>query len=371
MRTVKFIFPVGLPASGKSTWVREEVSRLSNEEGVACKIYSYDLYRKQVPYRDMTDIQKRENLIKEQLRTDLRNLLAAYGRKDVLADAHTFYIFIDNTNLSEKSVSKLTHFINTTCEELQKEAEDPWQHCFEFNWSFLDVDLHTCLIRDEEREGRVGPKVILRMYNQHVTKIKRGDIDAKRKAFAQQLWWAKFDAPAHAKHTIVVDIDGTLALMGNRSPYDGSKYYGDKVNHPVAHLVENWVAGQIMQGLNAHVVFLSGREATEEGVRGTRQWLEDFFLPQIWAVEEEGEFRKEDHPEYPRYGEFTWELHMRNEGDHRPDNVVKEEMFDGLGIWPSEDLEYVLYFILDDRDQVVNMWRSKGLPCFQVGPGNF
>jgi hypothetical protein len=27
--------------------------------------------------------------------------------------------------------------------------------------------------------------------------------------------------------------------------------------------------------------------------------------------------------------------------------------------------------ILDDRNQVVDMWRSIGLPCFQVAPGNF
>ena len=28
-------------------------------------------------------------------------------------------------------------------------------------------------------------------------------------------------------------------------------------------------------------------------------------------------------------------------------------------------------FVLDDRDQVVEMWRDMGLPCFQVAPGDF
>jgi hypothetical protein len=28
-------------------------------------------------------------------------------------------------------------------------------------------------------------------------------------------------------------------------------------------------------------------------------------------------------------------------------------------------------FVLDDRDQVVEMWRAMGLTCLQVAPGNF
>jgi len=27
--------------------------------------------------------------------------------------------------------------------------------------------------------------------------------------------------------------------------------------------------------------------------------------------------------------------------------------------------------VFDDRDQVVEMWRANGIPCFQVAPGNF
>jgi len=28
-------------------------------------------------------------------------------------------------------------------------------------------------------------------------------------------------------------------------------------------------------------------------------------------------------------------------------------------------------FVLDDRDQVVNMWREQGFKCLQVAEGNF
>jgi phosphoglycolate phosphatase-like HAD superfamily hydrolase len=59
-------------------------------------------------------------------------------------------------------------------------------------------------------------------------------------------------------------------------------------------------------------------------------------------------------------------LFMREEGDHRPDDVVKLEMLTKLrviGIEPT--------MVFDDRNSVVNMWREAGVPCAQVAPGDF
>lgn len=58
-------------------------------------------------------------------------------------------------------------------------------------------------------------------------------------------------------------------------------------------------------------------------------------------------------------------LRMRKDGDYRMDNIVKGEWFDGL----PEQERPVLAF--DDRQQVVDMWRSRGVLCAQVAPGNF
>jgi hypothetical protein len=46
--------------------------------------------------------------------------------------------------------------------------------------------------------------------------------------------------------------------------------------------------------------------------------------------------------------------------------VVKLELFD-------EHIrdQYDVQFVLDDRNQVVDMWRQLGLTCLQVGPGAF
>ena len=55
---------------------------------------------------------------------------------------------------------------------------------------------------------------------------------------------------------------------------------------------------------------------------------------------------------------------MRNSGDRRQDDIVKQEILDRL---PKGKIA----FILDDRKQVVNMWRRNGLTCLQVADGDF
>jgi hypothetical protein len=46
---------------------------------------------------------------------------------------------------------------------------------------------------------------------------------------------------------------------------------------------------------------------------------------------------------------------------------VKAEIYD-RDIEPRHGAPF---FVLDDRDKVVAMWRSKGLICLQVAEGNF
>lgn len=57
---------------------------------------------------------------------------------------------------------------------------------------------------------------------------------------------------------------------------------------------------------------------------------------------------------------------MRPEGDIRKDSIVKREIFENY----IRDY-YNIQFVLDDRNQVVEMWRSLGLKCLQVQEGDF
>ena len=59
-------------------------------------------------------------------------------------------------------------------------------------------------------------------------------------------------------------------------------------------------------------------------------------------------------------------LYLRDDDDFRPDDITKKEIFDKV---VSDGFKPQLAF--DDRENVVKMWRSIGLPCFQVRGGKF
>ena len=50
----------------------------------------------------------------------------------------------------------------------------------------------------------------------------------------------------------------------------------------------------------------------------------------------------------------------------RKDSVVKQEMF-----MAHIAMKYNVLYVLDDRNQVVQLWRSLGLKCLQVADGAF
>jgi hypothetical protein len=59
-------------------------------------------------------------------------------------------------------------------------------------------------------------------------------------------------------------------------------------------------------------------------------------------------------------------LYMRPANDYRSDDIVKGEILDQIlvdGFNPT--------MCVDDRNQVVDMWRARGLRCLQCSPGDF
>jgi len=137
---------------------------------------------------------------------------------------------------------------------------------------------------------------------------------------------------------IIVDVDGTVALRGDREPYDWSRVGEDLPNQPVIEVIRNlWCYG-IYRGVPVQVIFMSGRP--EECRTQTELWLEaNVGLP--------------------------FQLHMRSDGDFRLDWIVKDELFA-----PLRD-KYHFLSAWDDRDQMARYWRKMGLQCFQVSEGNF
>ena len=133
---------------------------------------------------------------------------------------------------------------------------------------------------------------------------------------------------------VICDLDGTLALITDRDPYDAEFCINDQLNVPVADLIK----AENKNG--AAIVLVSGR--SESSRSNTIAWLKKYDIP------------------------FQG-LFMRPVEDFRKDAIVKREIYDQF-----IDSVYSIKYVLDDRDQVVDMWRNVlKLPCFQVNYGTF
>lgn len=217
----------------------------------------------------------------------------------------------------------------------------------EFNViDMTDVPLELCLERDAERDTRfmldregepgVGEKVIRGMHARflagktHPLPLPEEPVEQASKALP-------YVAQPGAMKAITVDVDGTVALMEGRSPFDWTRVSEDHPNTPVIDIVQR----HYREGWS--VIFLSGRDGT--CLPETRAWLDNYVLDM----------------NSPRV-----HLLMRPAGDSRKDSIVKLELFDQY----VRD-EYDVQFVLDDRNQVVRMWRSIGLTVLQVAEGDF
>jgi hypothetical protein len=185
----------------------------------------------------------------------------------------------------------------------------------EVNDSFLQVSLEECIRRDTKRPKPVGKGVILEMYRKYI------EVAAPLIAYNPNL-----------PDAIIVDMDGTLSLLNGRSPYDATTCDQDPVNQPVLDTVLMWQK-------SIKVIIMSGR--TDDSRPPTEKWLAQY------GVEPVGVF-------------------MRATGDQRKDSIIKKELFDR-----HVQGKYNIKFVLDDRKQVVQMWRSIGLTVFQVAEGDF
>lgn len=138
---------------------------------------------------------------------------------------------------------------------------------------------------------------------------------------------------------IIVDIDGTIAHMGNkRSPYDESKVYLDDPDWEVMNTIQ---CEFDMDTKRTRIIVMSGRHETCREM--TEQWLQKHA--------------------------FTYHhLYMRGADDNRGDDIVKYELYMKHVFGTGKRVVKVF----DDRNRVVAMWRKLlGLKVMQVAYGNF
>lgn len=295
----KLVITKGLPASGKSTWAREFVKgkkdwvRVNNDD-LQLMMFGEAFAKGRGDFLD-----KVRMMFVDWLITKNMNIIA------------------DNTNLHPKQEVYYRSVVDEHNFKVQNGGEG---ELYEFSIKdFTNVPIGECLIRNRNRPGNIPDKVIYDMYNSYLKK--------EVPALEQDKTLPK---------ALVVDLDGTMALMVNRSPYEMSKVYDDAVNQPIVDLVN------IMKKTGHRIFFISGRDKCAEG--DTIRWLADK------AGITDG-----------------YSIFLRPDNDPRPDTQFKKDIFE-------EHLKgkYYVDFWIEDRWRMTHAVRNElGITCLQCADGHF
>lgn len=289
---LKLLVLQGIPASGKSTWAREFIK--GKESWIIVN------------------------------RDSVRNMLGDYWApaREGLVDLIEEDIMISSSNLNYNIIVDATNLNPLTILKWEKFAED---NNMEIEFRRFNIALDEAIRRDSLRENPVGAKVIKNFYFKYIDSDKSGIKTDNRFILEQN---------RKLENCIIVDVDGTLALINGRNVYDDSLVHTDKPNTPVVDLVKHFIAASYTK-----IIILSGRE--DKCMKQTTDWLIANII-------------------------YFDQIFMRKTGDNRKDSVVKREIYE-------EHIKdkYYVQFVLDDRNQVVDMWRELGLLCLQVYYGDF
>jgi len=290
----------GPPACGKSTWAKGYVKNYPNTI-----IVSRDSIREGTgTYWN----EERESLITMFEETMVRESLIK-----------GFQIIIDATNLNEKTINKWKNISL----ELHKNM---------LTKTFI-LPYNEALKNDSNRalkgEKSIGHKVIKKFYKQYFPDLlNESKIQYYKCPYSYQ--------NEYLSAAIIIDLDGTIAHMNGRNPYEFNKVSEDIVDSKLNTLLA-------MFNTNIQFIFVSGRMQSQNCYNDTKLWLQLNIKPSRPFL-----------------------LFMRENNDYRSDDIVKKELYDNN----IKDLFNVIG-VFDDRNKVVKMWREIGLLTLQVNEGDF
>lgn len=298
----KIILTIGCPGSGKSTWAREFIAKNPGFYNI-----NRDDYRQSImghEERDEYKYTKKKEGIVTYMQHDVANM--------ILCQDATKGVIVSDTNLNPER--------RKVWEEFAKELGH------QIEYKVFDVPWTELVKRNSKRGTKAVPIDVLRsMYSR----------------MREYLGLPVYKGTPGKPKAVIFDVDGTLAKMVDRSPYDLEKCDTDAINPMVVELSKMYAL------MGYQIVVVSGRESgTEEDptkyYRMTRKWVEDIAgVPLVMQCQ-------------------------REQGDIRKDDVVKEEIF-----WKHIAPHFDVKLAIDDRNQVVEMWRRIGVECWQVASGDF
>jgi predicted kinase len=295
-RQIKIL--IGIPGSGKSTWAKQYV--LNNADWVrVCR----DEFRYALKNQQMCD-PKIEDLITTLVISTTR---AALNKK--------LNVIIDATHVRVK-------YLDAIIEEFKYEADIDYQ--------VFDISVKKAIERDSQRDKKVGAAVIEKMYENYKVLADSFHFQPHKKIERRPIVQPVFNTGL--PDAVIFDIDGTLAHMGRRGPFDWDKVDRDSLNHIVAEQIAyHYDNGR-------RIIIMSGRGEV------CRKITVDWML-------ENG---------------FNWDdFYMRPKDDFRKDNIIKKEIYDN-----NIKGKYNVLAVYDDRLQVLDMWYKEGIFTFNVNQGN-
>lgn len=294
---------VGAPGSGKSTFAKyfirteENWMRLSRD----------DFRTMHFTYSNLP--QHEEAMITEMIDSSIETLLRR--RCNVLLDA---------THCRKEY---LNHYI------------EKFNHLADISFKIFEADAKTIAERCDKRNKETGkyiPTNVQKRYIKELEELKKKFDFSTRPLLDNRVETIEQDSSL--PKAVICDLDGTLALMNHRNPFDASTCDEDELNVPVANTLK------VFAKEGYKILLVSGRE--DRFREPTLRFLEKYAIPyhQLW---------------------------MRPSKDFRKDAIIKKEIYEA----EIKD-KYFVEFVLDDRDQVVDLWRKElKLPCFQVNYGSF
>lgn len=263
-------------------------------------------------------------------RDNIRELLYGYTEENISGyyQREDFYKLEKEVTLYEDTLIHEGLNLNKTVIVDATHLKSEYLKRFEFwnvpvEYIYFETSIPIAIERDSKRTRKVGGDIIKRQYNQYCNLDKPGSYTP-----------IEFVNDSSFQPCIIFDIDGTLARMKDRSPYDWNRVEEDEVISEVRAVLD-WISDS---DYPPKIIICTGRDGS--AIYGTNSWL---AKNDIW-----------------------WDIiRIRDEGDMRPDWIVKEEM------WRDIAKEYYIVGMFDDRNQVCRRARALGLKVFQVEYGNF
>ena len=207
----------------------------------------------------------------------------------------------------------------------------------DISFKVFDLSVEELVKRCDKRYEQTGKFIPKSAIEKHVTQLQYTKEKFDFKPIPRTVKEATLTYTAQDStlpKAVICDLDGTLSLLNGRDPYDASSADEDLLNVPVARVL------QMAKAQGYKVILLSGREQLYR--EPTERFLSKYQIAYDLLL-------------------------MRTTNDYRKDNIIKKELF-------QQEIagKYFIEFLLDDRNQVVDMWRKDlQLPCFQVNYGDF